>query len=260
MKTTKHEERKIIIKFVLILVASMILGAVMSVIAACITQGGLLEFGGLEQAMGAAVPYVFLFANLLAAVAAILLSRRAKRDIDAWNGEDESIEQTEQRLNYSMVLANLMTVVNFLLFSASIWAAKYSPLQESSGLPILLISLVIFVLGMTWTVFISNRTVKLVQQINPEKRGNVLDTKFQKQWLASCDEAETQLIYQCGFHAYRAGTTVCMALWVLTLLAQLWAETGLFPVLCVCIIWLVMTISYLRASIRLERQRKVLGG
>ena len=78
MKTAKREERKIVIKFVLILVASMILGAVMSI----------------------------------AAAAAILLCRRAKRDIDAWNGEDESIEQAEQCLNYSVVLANLMTVVN----------------------------------------------------------------------------------------------------------------------------------------------------
>ena len=255
MKTTTREERKMVIKFVLILVASMILGAATSIAAAYITQDGLVEFVGLEQTIGAAVPYVFVFANLIAAAAAILLCCRAKRDIDAWNGEDESIEQTEQRLNYSMVLANLMTVVNFLLFSASIWAAEYSPLQESGGIRMLLISLVIFVLGMTWTVFISNRTVKLVQRINPEKRGNVLDTKFHKQWMESCDEAETQLIYQCGFHAYRAGTTVCMALWVLTLLAQLWAGTGLFPVLCVCIIWLAMTVSYLCASIRLERHK-----
>lgn len=253
MKTTKREERKIIIKFVLILVASMILGAVMSVIAAYITQDGLLAFGGLEQAVGVAVPYVFLFANLLAAVVAIRLCCRAEKEIDAWNGEDEGIEQTEQRLNYSVVLANLMTVVNFLLFSASVWAAEHSALEENYERRMLIAVLVIFVLGIVWTIYISNRTVKLVQQINPEKRGSVLDTKFHKQWMASCDEAETQMIYQCGFHAYRAGTTVCMVLWVVTLLAQLWTETGLFPVLCVCIIWLAMTISYLRASIRLER-------
>lgn len=111
MKTTKREERKIVIKFVLILVASMILGAVTSIAAAYITQDGLVEFVGLEQTIGAAVPYVFVFANLIAA-AAVLLCRRAKRDIDAWNGEDESIEQAEQCLNYSVVLANLMTVVN----------------------------------------------------------------------------------------------------------------------------------------------------
>ena len=255
MKTTKREERKIIVKFVVILVVSMILGMVTSIAAAYITQDGLLEFGGLEQAIGAAVPYVFVFANLTTAAAAIVLCRRAKKEIDAWNGEDESIEQTEQRLNYSVVLANLMTVVNFLLFSASIWAAERSALEERYEFRMLMAALGIFVLGMTWTIFISNRAVKLVQRINPEKRGNVLDTKFHKQWMASCDEAETQLIYQCGFHAYRAGTTACMVLWVVTLLTQLWAETGLFPVLCVCAIWLVMTVSYLYFSIRLERHK-----
>ena len=255
MKTTKREERKIIIKFVLILVASMILGAATSIAAAYITQDGLLELGGLERTVGAAVPYVFLFANLIAAIAAIMLCNRSKKEIDAWNGEDESIDRTEQRLNYSMVLANLMTVVNFLLFSASVWAAEHSALEERYEFRMLMAVLVIFVLGMVWTVVISNRTVKLVQRINPEKRGNVLDTKFHKQWMASCDEAETQMIYQCGFHAYRAGTTVCMALWVLTLLAQLWTGTGLFPVVCVGAVWLVMTISYLYYSIRLERHK-----
>ena len=255
MKTTKREERKIIIKFVLILVASMILGMVTSIAAAYITQDGLLEFDGLEQAMAAAVPYVFVFSNLIAAIAAIVLCNRSKKEIDAWNGEDESIDRTEQHLNYSLVLANLMTVVNFLLFSASVWAAEHSAMEERYEFRRLMAALVIFVLGMVWTVFISNRVVKLVQRINPEKRGNVLDIKFHKQWMASCDEAETQLIYQCGFHAYRAGTTVCMALWVLTLLAQLWAGTGLFPVVCIGAVWLAMTMSYLYYSIRLERHK-----
>jgi hypothetical protein len=46
-----------------------------------------------------------------------------------------------------------------------------------------------------------------------------------------------------------------VALWILTLLAQLWAGTGLFPVLCIGAIWLVMTMSYMISSIRLERHK-----
>lgn len=255
MKTDKREDRKIVIKFVWILVASMILGAVSSIIAAYLTQDGLVEFEGLEQAIAAAVPYVFAFANLIAAIAAIVLCSRSKKEIDAWDGEDECIDRTEQRLNYSLVLANLMTVVDFLLFSASIWAAEHTAREGRYSFALMTVSLAVFVLGMVWIMCVSNRVVKLVQRINPEKRGNILDTKFHKQWMASCDEAETQMVYQCGFRAYRAGTAVCMALWVLTLLAQLWAGTGLFPVLCVGAIWLVMTMSYLLSSIRLERHK-----
>jgi hypothetical protein len=201
MKTDKREDRKIVIKFVLILVASMILGAVSSIIAAILTQDGLLEFGGLEQAIGTAVPYVFVFSNVIAAITAIVLCNRSKKEIDAWDGEDECIDRTEQRLNYSLVLANLMTVVNFLLFSASLWAAEHTGPNDHYEFVMLMVSLAVFVLGMIWGMCVSNRVVKLVQKINPEKRGNILDTKFHKQWMASCDEAETQLIYQCGFRA-----------------------------------------------------------
>ena len=255
MKTDKREDRKIVIKFVLILVASFILGAATSILAAVLTQDGMLEFGGLEQAIAAAVPYVFAFANLITAIAAIVLCSRSKKEIDAWDGEDECIGRTEQRLNYSLVLVKLMTVVNYLLFSASIWAAEHTARAGRYKLDVLMVSLAVFGLGMVWVMCVSNRVVKLVQKINPEKRGNILDTKFHKQWMASCDEAETQMVYQCGYRAYRAGNSACRVLWILTLLAQLWAGTGLFPVLCIGAIWLAMTMSYMISSIRLERHK-----
>ncbi len=255
MKQKKNENRKIIIKFVLILLASMVLGALSSILMASMTQGRLVKFDGLERAIGAAVPYVLAFANLIAAITAIVLCGRSKKEIDAWDGEDECIEQTEQRLSYSLLLANLMMVVNFLLFSASIWAAEHTGLEDRSEVAVMMASLAVFVLGMVWIMCISYRVVKLEQQINPEKRGNILDTKFHKQWMASCDEAETQLIYQSGFQAYRAGHTACMVLWVVALLAQLWAGTGVFPVLCICIIWLALTMGYVLTSIRLERHK-----
>ena len=252
MKTTKREERKIIIKFVLILVASMILGAVSSIVMACITQGGLLELGGIGRAVGAAVPYVFGCSNLLAAIVAITLCHRAKREINAWDGEDECIDRTEGTLSYSLLLANGMTVLNFLLFSASIEAAAHVA-QDQRALRLLLGCLAIFVLGYVWIIYVSNRVVKLEKQINPEKRGNIFDMKFQKQWMASCDEAQKQLIYQCGYRAYRMGSTVCMLLWVVALLAQLWTGTGMFPAVCICVIWLTMMLSYQMSAIRLER-------
>lgn len=255
MKQKKDENRKIIIKFVLILLASMVLGAVSSILMASITQGGLVAFDGLERAVGAAVPYVFAFANLIAAITAIVLCGQSKKEINAWDGEDECIEQTEQRLSYSLLLANFMMVVNFLLFSASVWAAEYMAVEKGYELAALMVNLAVFILGMIWIMCISNRVVKLEQQINPEKRGNILDTKFHKQWMASCDEAEKQLIYRSGFQAYRAGQTACMALWVVALLAQLWAGTGVFPVLCICIIWLALTMGYVLTSIRLERHK-----
>lgn len=255
MKENKRQQRKIILKFVLILIASMLLGAAASFGMGVLEgSGALLELGSVWQVLGPAVPYVFLFANLLTAIAAIALTTRGKKKIDAWDGEDEDIENTERKLGYSLVLANTMMVLNFLLFSASVEAATHAG-RDQLEFRLLMGSLAIFVLSYVWIFYVSGRVVKLEKQINPEKKGNIFDTKFQKQWIASCDEAEKQMIYQCGFRAYRVGHMVCMLLWVVSLLAQMWLGTGVFPVVCICVIWLAMMLSYQLTSLRLEHHK-----
>ena len=152
-----------------------------------------------------------------------------------------------------MMFANLMTVLNFFFFSASVEVAEHTAFGGQYGVVLFPICLATFVLGFVWTIWVTNWVVRLEQQLNPEKRGNVFDTKFQKQWIASCDEAEKQKVYQAGFRGYRAGATACMVLWVVAVFAQLWAGTGVFPVLCVCLIWLVMMSASMIESIRLEK-------
>ena len=255
MKENKREQRKIILKFVLILIVSMLLGAAASFGLGVLDGSGmLLELGNVWQVLGMTVPYIFLFANLLTAIVAIALCARGKKEIEAWDGEDEGIEHTERRLSYSLLLANTMMVLNFLLFSASVEASNHA-VQDQLKFRLLMGSLVIFVLSYVWIIYVSGRVVKLEKQINPEKKGNIFDTKFQKQWIASCDEAEKQMIYQCGFRAYQVGHTVCMLLWVVSLLAQMWLGTGVFPVVCICVIWLAMMVSYQLTSLRLERHK-----
>ena len=255
MKENKREQRKIILKFVLILIASTLLGAAASFGLGALDGSGMLpELGSVWQGLGTAVPYVFLFANLITAIAAIILTARGKKEIDAWDGEDEGVEDAERKLSFSLLLANAMMVLNFLLFSASIEAANHAA-QERLQFRLLMGSLVIFILSYVWIFYVSGRVVKLEKQVNPEKKGNIFDTKFQKQWIASCDEAEKQMIYQCGFRAYRTGSTVCMLLWVVALLTQLWLGTGVFPVVCVCVIWLAMMLSYQMTAIRLEHHK-----
>lgn len=255
MKENKREQRKIILKFVLILIVSMLLGAASSFGLGVLDGSGmLLELGSVWQVMGTAVPYVFLFANLIAAIVASTLTARGKKEIDAWDGEDESIEDTERKLSLSLLLANTMMVLNFLLFSASLEAASHVA-QERLEFRLLMGSLAIFILSYVWIFCVTGHVIKLEKRVNPEKKGNIFDTKFQKQWIASCDEAEKQMIYQCGFRAYRTGNTVCMLLWVVALLTQLWLGTGVFPVACICVIWMAMMLSYQITGFRLEHHK-----
>ena len=47
--------------------------------------------------------------------------------------------------------------------------------------------------------------VELEKKLNPEKKGDVIETNFSKKWEDSCDEAQKMIIYEAGYRAYRAG-------------------------------------------------------
>ena len=253
METKKYSEAKIIIKFICIILASGALGFGASMLMGRLTGGESLNVGNIGEILGPAVPAAFLLSNLVMAVVSLALCHGAKKQVQSWDGEDESVEQIEQRLNYPMLFANLMTVLNFLFFSASIQVAETTAFGEKYNIILFPLCLATFILGYVWILYVSNRVVKLEEQLNPEKRGNIFDVKFQKQWIGSCDEAEKQKIYQAGFRGYRAGSMACLILWVVTTFAQLWAGTGILPVVCVCLIWLVMVTASMIESIRLEK-------
>lgn len=253
MKTKKHSEAKIIIKFIAIILASGALGFGASMLMGYLTGGETLKVGVIGEILGPAVPAVFLLSNLVLAAVSLVLCRSAKKQVQGWDGDDESVEKIEQRLNYPMLFVNLMMVLNFLFFSASIQVAETTAFGERYDIILFPLCLGTFILGYVWILFVSNRVVKLEKLLNPEKQGNIFDTKFQKQWLGSCDEAEKQKIYQAGFRGYQAGSMACMVLWVIATFAQLWAGTGVFPVVCVCLIWLVMMTASMVESIRMEK-------
>lgn len=84
---------------------------------------------------------------------------------------------------------------------------------------------------------LQQKLVDLTKRLNPEKKGSVYDTKFQKKWYESCDEAERAIIGQCAFKAYQAMVRVCLGLWVVFALGGMFFNWGFLPALAVCIVW-----------------------
>lgn len=254
MKTKKKSEKWIIVKFVLILLASGVVGYFSSVLAGYLMDHGAVQAARFGELLLSAVPAIFVMTNVVVAAVSLGLYFRCRRAVRGWDGEDEDqIEEIEQRLSYPVVFANIMMVLNFFFFSATVEMAEYTALGEKYGVILFPVCLLTFVLGYVWIIAVTNGAVKLEKTLNPEKQGNIFDTKFGKDWMNSCDEAEQRQIHECGFRAYKAGSTTCMIMWVLAMFAQLWLETGIYPVACVCIIWLVMTATYMVTSIRLEK-------
>ena len=242
--------RRIYLKFALIIAASLIVGLILGIGISWGRDALAPTLAPTLQKLGAglayALPAIGWAGHILALAAALILFFRCKARAKGWDGEDEAyIDAVEQQLNAPITIANVGMVLNFLYFTLLCAA---DPLIDSP-LPFP-IGLAAFVFGLISCLVISALTVNEEKRLNPEKQGNVLDTKFQKQWISSCDEGERMAIYKAGFAAYKAAATTCMILWLLTMLGQLAGLMDAWPGICVAALWLVLVVSYTAACIR----------
>ena len=249
MKTDKKQGRHVVLKFVLILIGSFLLGLGSAILLNLITDGEYIDAKALAEVVAPVVPVLFVGLHVVLCAASFLLIHSAKKQMALWDGEsEERANQIEARLSWALILANTMTILNFFFFSAMIQVTEFTAFGQAHDILMFPICLGVFVLGYVWIILATNLAVKLEKQLNPEKQGNVFDTKFNKVWLGSCDELEKQQIYKCGYTGYKVGNTACMVLWIISIFGQLWAKTGLLPVVMVCAIWLSMNLGYLLSA------------
>ena len=163
MKAKKNKEAKIIVKFIAIILASGVLGGVCSMLVGRMTGWEGVRLQGLGETLGPAVPAVFLLSNLILAAISLIMCHSAQKQVRSWDGEDESVEKIERRLNYPMLFANLMTVLNFFFFSASVEVAEHTAFGGQYGVVLFPICLATFVLGFVWTIWVTNWVVRLEQ-------------------------------------------------------------------------------------------------
>ncbi|MCD7847086.1 MAG: DUF3169 family protein [Oscillospiraceae bacterium] len=155
----------------------------------------------------------------------------------------------------------LSAVVGFVLGLASVFVEHSDRIGELGALfgkymaPCLMVALAIigFVAVMAEAIILQQKAVDAVKSTNPEKKGSVYDMRFQKKWLASCDEAEKAMIGQCAYKAYQTTNTTCTVLAVILALSAMIFGTGFLPSLAVCIVWLANTSAYMKAAKKLGR-------
>ena len=85
---------------------------------------------------------------------------------------------------------------------------------------------------------------------------NIFDKDFNKEWLASCDEAQKLMIYEAAYKAFQATQMTCMVMWILALMGMMMFGIGIMPSVCVFIIWLTLTISYCVACRNIEKRKQ----
>lgn len=253
---SKKSEKKIFLKFIIILVLCFFAGIGIAKITNYFSIDELPyheSVKGFLSIFERVAPVVFVALNIIAFVVSLFLYFRTKKLAGTWDGEDETvIDLVETRLNYPLSIANIMMICNMVFFPGIIQIVEFTEFGEAYEHILFPVTMITFLLGYAWIVIIQKLVVDLEKKLNPEKRGSVFDTKFQKEWEASCDEAQKQVIYRAGYKAFQAGNMACMILWLIALICQFELHTGIFPVICICTIWMVLTVSYTVVCAKLE--------
>ena len=235
----RRANRKALPKFLLIMLGSVLLGAVigmagMAGLSAAGQDNLTAALARLGTGLAAAAPWLLAACGGLELISGLILCRKAKGIVDRWDGEDETVsEQAEKPLNLAMWISSTAMVAGFVLLSAA-YSAGMTSKSEAFGM---LGGVIGFAAVFIITVILQQRMVDLIKQLYPEKKASVYDPKFQKEWLAQCDEAEKAQIGECAYHAYNAANRTCMALWLVFTLTALFLDTGILPVLAVCVVW-----------------------
>jgi len=248
----KKANRKAMPKFILSIVIGTLVGGTIGFFSA---KYGLDALSDNIKAAGEIfglhiAPWLMLAIAIIVPFISIPLYNKAKKLIDAWNGEDEEVPDTiEKKLSITIWISGAAIIISYFLIAASYSGGIKSFNNDENTLPII-ISIAAFLGILFETVIIQQKCVDLVKKINPEKKASVYDMKFQKKWLDSCDEAEKLLIGKCAFKAYSATNSVCSTLAIVLAVCALIFDIGFLPSLVVCLIWIVNMSVYCKEAMK----------
>lgn len=108
---------------------------------------------------------------------------------------------------------------------------------------------------LAWSYGLQAAVVRAEQRLAPEKRGNVFDIRFQKDWYDSCDEAERQRIGECGYHTYTVMNKIYPFAMLAALLAVMYGGASVLWAVMLGGLWLTQTLTYLLRAHALDSGR-----
>ena len=250
----ENSSKKIGLKFAAFLIGCMIVGLLCGVVTHLLSEAGITYVGNLEN-ITIASNIIFAVVNIILFTLSITCYTKCKKAVFSWDGKDEEqLDKIEYKLNYPMLYCTISMVVGMLLYSVSLLSSQKADISLEKSMIHLIIAMGIFMLDLVWIAVVNSAVINLIKKINPEKRGSFFDLDFKKRWENSSDEAQKLIIYKSGYKAYSATTMTCMILWIVSLMGMLAFDTGILPVIFVCIIFLVQTVTYTLSTMKEEKR------
>ncbi|MEE0757201.1 MULTISPECIES: DUF3169 family protein [Allofournierella] len=246
-QTQAPKARKgVYIKFTLLMIASALTGAFISIFLFGREDGLLQLTRRVSDGLILAGPWL-LAAGLVPCAVAHGLYRSALKAAARADEDDDAFETANRRLSLSMAFSAV--VMPWMMLTICLALPSVDVLANNAFVvavvPLLLVEI-------AWSYGLQAVVVRAMQRLAPEKRGNVFDLRFQKDWYASCDEAERQRIGECGYHTYLTMTKIYPFTLLAALLAIMYGGASVLWAVVLGGLWLTQTLSYLLRAYKLE--------
>lgn len=191
--------------------------------------------------------YIQFFIFGLCALLILILFFSARQKLNRLDPNDDLLfDQIDHLLSVLLPLISATMISGFCLFGITVTNALNEPVR---------IGLILFLLNTTFTLIMMVLTIKLTKILYPEKKGNPLDFKFDKEWIKSCDEAEKFVIYKASYRCYQLMNFVYCGAITLCLLISIAVNIGIFPYLLIGFFWITQTLIYSITAKRFQQSR-----
>jgi len=250
-----NKEKKILIKFLAIAVLALGLGFFMGYNSMAYEKDIAGQLAYLFDNLVKISPVLMMLGWVLMGMAVVYCNKgKAAAAVALGSDEEEKYEKAEELLGKAITMTNWLNIYMFCVFGimASGFGTGYS---MDSFMPVMS-AIAVFMILLVGGAFLQNAIIKQVQKLNPEKQGNVLDSKFHKEWFESCDEAERAQIGHASYKSYRATTNALVVALLTAIFISMMTPTGPLPAMLVCGVWAVQFGSYSKAAKEWEKKNK----
>ena len=242
----KKEDKKFLGKFLLILGGAFLVGILAGFCMAFLkdaTELPAMISGAIYNVAVSIAPYVSIVFVIVMGMVLFITNKRATKMAMAWDGEDEKeYEKIDGMLGNVLSALNVGTVITYFFFAIGFEdIVKRSAFADCCYFFGFIGALVVIIVG-------QSAIIKLVKELNPEKKGSVYDMKFIDKWEGSCDEMEKLLIYKSAYKTHTKMGTFFVGLWIFCVFGNIVFNFGLMPVTMVSVIWLYQVCMYTHYS------------
>ena len=229
------------------MLAAVIIGGIAGGVSVVIYE--LMKKGidaGIRTINGTIQQYIFPALIIIAVVTVVVGEYSLYRLKNVYKEMKDADEDRFYELNYEEEKwgawtsgVNLVSQVACIIILSFGYSLKYI---ESGKSRYFLFACIIFILCYFYDIYLSVRY-------------DPTSSKFTEQWVESCDEAEKEIIYKSAYKTYIVLNKVIPILLLLTLIANMFLNTGILAVLVVAVIYLVTGMTYIRSSMVSKAKR-----